>query len=284
MTTRIQPHLIAYSIFLMLVGYAHFTGCADDIKGEQGEIGQPGVDATADAIISFRRPGFTSRPGNPKAVVVPATKTQVAQVYVSGVVYTNTADAAADLLKIGRNGLDTGVAVANTVYYLYAVPQEADSGFDLIASLSDPSIGPTDFQAHSYLGAFMTDDSANVPAFRSEGGRFQANFVLSAISHTGDDNNTQKSIPMPLTAHASIGDLSVSGPTLDRHGYANGWGITSSSKDPFLTTTTAANIRIRNFVVIPLEQPGTIYLRTTEPTNIVYYEHSGWIENVTLWN
>jgi hypothetical protein len=74
----------------------------------------------------------------------------------------------------GPLGLDTGSRVANTFYYLYAIPDAIDdSKFTAIASASAPTeaggTGPTGHGVHRFVGSFRTDGASALMEFYRSG-------------------------------------------------------------------------------------------------------------------
>ena len=88
-----------------------------------------------------------------------ATSPKVA--IIDGKLYARTTQLNVDVGASGRNGLDTGAAALNTVYYLYAIPPTSGRTFDAVFSVTSPSGGgPTGFSSWSYLGAVLRGGTA----------------------------------------------------------------------------------------------------------------------------
>lgn len=79
--------------------------------------------------------------------------------------YSATSPLSVDLTVSGLGGLDTGTEAADTWYYVYAVPGATAGTFGLICSASDPSTGPSGWNAWRYLGFFRNDGSSNIKPF-----------------------------------------------------------------------------------------------------------------------
>lgn len=243
--------------------------------------GLPNLPATIETQLNYRRlrrPSFRSNPADPSQVVIPASVASPAIVFINGVYYVNISDATMDLDTAGRNGLDTGVKAANTIYYLYAIPPTGGTTFDYVCSLATPAVGPTGFPYWSYLGAFHTIAGSVVAVFISSQGRFVSENP-SANSHIGDINWTAKSYLQPSTIKHSFGFVYISGA-----GGAGDQGLVSG-----LSTGNSVNytiLQVNGFenqrqVEFPIFTPGTVYLKTSDAANTVGYYQLGWLEDPT---
>jgi len=81
-------------------------------------------------------------------------------VTVGGLQFKNTSALALDLTTNGVGGLDTGSLVANTQYFVYVVNNSNAAG--IIASTEDTDNGPSGFNSWKQVGAFETNDDAEV--------------------------------------------------------------------------------------------------------------------------
>lgn len=122
-------------------------------------------------------------------------------VIIDGKLYYNSAAEDCNLSTAGRGGLDTGSSVANTPYYLYAIPAVSGRGFDLVASATAPTTGPTGFSSWSYVGACLTASSSGAfDIFTAVGGFLTCTVGLHSASHTGNTTRTDKQLICPTTA------------------------------------------------------------------------------------
>ena len=93
------------------------------------------------------------------------------RVTVGGQQNRTTVDSVMDLTTTGSGGLDTGVLVLDTLYYVYAVNDSDSLGF--VASTALPSVGPTGFTGWTEVGRFRT---------------FAAGTDVAVVSYKGQDS------------------------------------------------------------------------------------------------
>ena len=155
------PYRCAFVFMLLML-----LGCADDLQGVQGE---PGQDASAVLAIAANRPSYQRHATNIDQVIVSASENLPSRVAIDDTVLSNTETKTVELSGNGRGGLDEPSTLSdNTIYYLYAIVDEAEEGFDLIASDNIPDQGPTGFSSWSYLGAILYENATRgiVPFYR----------------------------------------------------------------------------------------------------------------------
>lgn len=257
--------------------------CANDIKGDSGDPGAAGQDATAAALISLMRPGYQSDPADATKLAVPASPANAARVLIDGTVYTNTANLSLDINDAGRNGLDSGFVQANTLYYLYAIPAESATTFDLICSLEGPAKGPQGFSAWSYLGGFITEAVTEVDQIQAWNGRvrFASGNGDLDISST-DLVDTAKVLTIPTTAKFVFGRASFS--TLASAGQSATIGSTVGT--PFTVLRSASGSTADTspaYLEWPILEPQTLYLKVSSAGARVDFRTLGWIEDLTVW-
>jgi len=266
--------------FLLLL-----LGCANDIKGEKGDTGAAGQDASAAIAVSLRRPDFYSKPAdaNVKELIVPATNAQPSRVAINGTIYSNSANAVLNVDNSVRNGIDAGTVAINSLYYLYAIPAESGTGFDLIASLNDPNSGPVGFAGQAtYLGAFITDGggAAEIIPFTSVGGNVQMNqgnyaFDVNITETTIEPNITEYTLKVPIGAKIVRLRAHMVSPTPD-----DSLSL-SSHRDSSITAlkATSATGTIFQYLSWPITHPQKIYGYVTQAADNASLRILGWIEN-----
>lgn len=82
-----------------------------------------------------------------------------------GVRRIGTAPISIDFTTTGLGALDTGTVAADTWYYLYLVPNASGSGLSAVASVSNPSTGPTGYPYWKYCGFARTNSSSQIKLF-----------------------------------------------------------------------------------------------------------------------
>lgn len=124
-----------------------------------------------------------------------------------------TTDLTCNLATNGIGGLDTGSVASDSDYYFYGVNNNDDVG--IIASLRDPSLGPTSYTYGQwmYLGSCSTKSgSAVFPAFISSRGRLIYAKALETKTHTGTTSLTSLTFNgLPVTAKFAYVGLSITG-------------------------------------------------------------------------
>jgi hypothetical protein len=91
-----------------------------------------------------------------------------------------------DLLNSGPGGIDTGVVVANSFYYIYGIQSTTEAyGLDLIASLSPPTSGPLGYAYYRHLGAIRTDAKKRILKFDQYGANFSLRVMRSVEAKQG---------------------------------------------------------------------------------------------------
>ena len=263
--------------------------CTGDIKGEKGDTGTPGQDATSAALISLKRPAFRSSTGSANKVVVPATVSKPAKVLIKGSVYTNTSDTTLDPSTAGPGGLDApGGPAASTIYYLYAIPAGTGSTFNLVASANDPDTGPTAYTDWSYLGSFYTLADSSLPAFIYARGRLVANQQLETKTHPLSDatpGGIAYTLKVPLHALSVIGFA-------EREAQQRGttfWSGTTSGFASVINLDALAGQGAQQIyrAEIPLYDGPKIYISNENQaagTYNAYWVTVGWTEDPTDWN
>ena len=201
-------------------------------------------------------------------------------VFIEGKVYVNTSDATCDLSTSGRDGLDTGSIAHTQDYYIYAIPESSGRGFDLVASATDPSTGPTGFSNWSYIGSCCTRVGvASFHIFQYHNGTCE---ILNGET-TGETDyevtssgGTSQSIQIPVTAKS-----------MHFHAYldsadATDWaqlGPTSSAY-VLVCQTTDSGGRARSYVELPVFESQTVYVKTRDSGVNMRFRIAGWKEDI----
>ncbi len=247
--------------------------CADNIKGDAGK------DATAEGVYLLKRPAFRSSNSSTLDVFVPASKASPAKVYIKGTVYTNETNSDCNIADVGRGGLDIGSVTANKVYYLYSIPAETGSTFDLVASASAPTTGPHGFTDWSYIGAFTTDDTATVNPFYSSKGEYISTDILLQTGSTNSDSVVSNQIEnVPDGIKFFYGAVFVR--SIDNTGY---YGIASG--DTNLTrglrqyVTNTGNAYTTAYGFIPALAGKLIYTHVSDSRANMIFALQGWVED-----
>ena len=279
---------IKHTLIALLV-LPFLASCASDLKGEDGDpgdTGPKGADATADALIAFKRPEYRSVVGDAHgtALVVPASESIPARVLINGVRYENTEETIFEIAKSGRNGLDVGSAEGFKVYYLYAIPGTTTGTFQVVGSLRDPETGPSGFEAGwSYLGGFVTREwsgEVQIIGMTAAKGRVFLNGHPLKVE-TGKISNVPLKILVPRHATAAYGQLHLSLVTdvtkkVVAKSESNAFGLS-----PITIQPTSASDLTYAFGFIPLIEPQTIYIDSEGGANEAEFFVHGWMEDPT---
>lgn len=264
-----------FPLVTLLIGSLHLIGCVDDIKGPPGP---------PDAMWSARRPLFYTIADDTTQVIVPASEASPSRVFINGSLFTNKIDVAGDIHVSGRGGLDRGNAKASTAYYLYAIPDETETSFDLVISANPPSAGPSGFPDWSYLGAFVTDSTIGgrvLPIYSQNGfatieERYSAGGSSSSVSSTTWTSKTISPYPVTVTRH--WGSLVVTG------GATNGEAEIKGSKDTptnaLIAAYTGGDSGDEVYGFVPATDGATVWMQVSSSTLFAYWAVYGWEEDL----
>lgn len=241
----------------------------------------------ADQVLSyifkmkFQKPGFKFVSGaDNKTIRVEATSTAPKFFKIGNEILTLETNLNCSFARNGENGLQTGLTIAaSTFYYVYAI--RGTNGVALLADVQPPTQGPAGFQDWTYLGALNTESgSAIIANFVSYNGRYQQTDVrVEQVSHTGDTNVTAKTIRMPQTAKYVIGMAAYGGAAAaGDNGFITG---SSAANDTYPIAGLVNSLDHFGYMEIPLQTYNTIFLRTDNGANAVYWRSTGWIEDPT---
>lgn len=212
-------------------------------------------------------------------VTVPGSAAAPACVIINGNVYANVSNETCDLSTAGRGGLDTGAIAANTPYYLYAVPNIAGDGFDLVASVTAPTTGPTGFTAWTYIGSFCTElNSAAIEPFQASGGVLLHDDDIEYTAHTGDTTTTAKTYAsMPTTVTAAYGFTSHNGAGAVESSLAVSG--TSAGGDNILVRSQVLNVSNYSYGWVPVFTAQTLWLTLSDAATLGRFYLCGWRED-----
>lgn len=202
-----------------------------------GDHFQIGTGLTFFEKIAARGVSFKATVSDTSQLVVPGSATAPAAVWIDGKLYANVSNATMDLDTAGRSGLDTGSKAANTPYYLYAIPASSGRTFDLVASVTAPSTGPTGFSSFVYLGVFPTVGSSQIDHFfysASDLSYFKMKATNQKPSYESVTDSSQVKVPASKNKPACViidGDvyINVEDETLDMDTSGRG-GIDTGAK------------------------------------------------------
>lgn len=194
---------------------------------------------------------------------------------------TTTSNITCNLANTGINGIDTGAIAANKVYYFYAVVNGAEVG--IIASLNDPSTGPTGYNYGEwmYQGAASTySGAANFPMFSSSVGVCIYAHPIKTQNHTGTTTHTAYTFAgLPLTAKFGYFSINVTG-VLNATGSLSG-SSTSAQYTLFQNIPVAASKNYCGPSMIPLIEAQKIYAKLSNAGVSMDIDFLGWQEDTT---
>lgn len=231
------------------------------------------------AVWRLKRPHYKYYDNN--RVVIPASIGGPVHFSVGSKLLQITADIYADLTVSGVGGLNSGVSrSANTVYYLYVVNNNGDAV--TLVDTSPPSTGPTGYDDWTYVGAFITDSSANVPPFMSYNGVYRGDYAFSTTTGiTSTSFVTINLSPFPDTAHMAWIRLLCSSSSKTVVAYLSGRNVAPyyvfQVKDP-----TGSSDQDWDDRYVPLYTPKTVYARLSGSGSLSVYCY-GWWEEPTRW-
>lgn len=236
-------------------------------------------------LASSRKPGFKTNPADLSQLILSATATSPACVFIDGKIYANVANVTLDLDTAGRNGLDTGAKAAATIYYLYAIPAASGRTFDLVCSVTAPTTGPTGFSSWSYLGAFATyPGTTSIIPFTSVGGVYRTcGDYLDLVTQTGSVLNVAKTIRSPVTSKVVIGTCNyVCTGTAGSAGSISGDAIAAGSS---WAEAVGQVVGLANEceISVAVATATTVYLFTSVAGNTTRLAVRGWIEDPCEW-
>lgn len=230
----------------------------------------------------LRRPGFRCSDTDFTQILMEASDTAPAVVRIQGSHYVLRKSKYLDINASGRNGIDAGTVAANTIYYLYAIPGEITSEFDLLMSLQPPSLGPVGFTGWSYLGAFATEGGTTVEGLVSiDGNCFNWGVGAGFEITISDAAATARTLNMPATARVVRVKLiwtadALAGDNLNLGPSASSITLVSQSADTVLNTQVVT-------IEIPVVTPPIIYSTMTDNADSVTLRVMGWQEDLLLW-
>lgn len=228
--------------------------------------------------FKYSKPAFQANSADTSQILINA-----GSVLINGVVYTNSSNATVDLDTSGRSGLDTGTKAADTVYYVYAIPPTSGSTFDGIVSTTAPTgAGPTGFTSTwSYLGSFRTVGSSAVPFFRYSNGQFVSSVGLQDNSTTGTSAQT-KTYTVSAISKSAYGLFYVTGTSLTDYVRLNPISALTVASGIFARVYSSGNF-CSNWITIPWDTVGTLYMLTENAVNTVGFRIFGWNEDPSLY-
>lgn len=139
-----------------------------------------GSNETPENFMQNYRYGVSPRYKNATTITVSA-----GEIMIDGKMRRNTTDTDITWSGVANGpnlGLDTGTASSDTMYYIYAVADDAETGLDLIISSSATS--PTGVTSYRLIGLFRTASSST---------NIKSNSVASAF---GDEHVVEIWVPM----------------------------------------------------------------------------------------
>lgn len=233
-------------------------------------------------LASSRKPSYESV-GSTTDIDVPASASAPAAVFINGKLYVNTSDVTCDMSASGRNGLDTGSVAADTPYYLYAIPAVSGRGFDVVASATAPTTGPTGFSSWSYIGSFASlEASTTIEDFKASSGiinfagSINSSHIQSDTTPIAETYNNMPTTVKSIWAWVAVRGSSGDGISGDASGKSGGGSGTHSLRQ---RTYNASDEYNYNFGWIAIFTAQTVYLETQNATTDIDCRILGWRED-----
>lgn len=273
----VRRYLGLSSLFTLML-----MACAGDITGPPGQDGADGGDGS----VALKKPVLVPHASLPDRITLPASESKPAEVVLGQTRHQRTANLHARLDAVGENAMDVAVATRERLYYVYAVPaSDPAEGFSVRISSSEPASGPfASPDTYSYLGAVMTDASAQVIPFSCN----QGNCLLTQAMQTYRvDQNTPQSLifAVPVSAYRIYVKAYFSSATMTSQ-YAH------LGSDATCMADTSCQIRIRPnlnndealvFAWLALLESQTLFASSENDSNKLEVEAWGWEENLALY-
>ncbi len=224
---------------------------------------------------ALRRPAF--RWVDDDSVVIDGASSRPMLLMLGGEMRQLSTSLEVQMTVVGPGGLDGGVAVPNRIYYLYAVPTDNNTVAG-IASLNAPtSAGPFGHATWTYLGSFVTGNSAEILRFVFGDGQYRGWVGATGAEVTVTSSlSTAKGVLIPPYATAVFGRFALSGSVTD------GDTISASPTEAGILTVLraqAAGVVPVALLELPVLEPSTVYLAVSDTSTTGTFRPLGWTED-----
>ena len=144
--------------------------------------------------------------------------------------------------------------------------------------ITSSTVGPAHYSVWTYMGAFPTTATSQVPGFRSTNGSFQVvGECLQQLNAVGTGVNPLNFTVVPKTAHIFNGRLSMTG-------HAAGGTLQISGDGSTWENFTAASTQVVDVTaLVALLSPPTVWVSTSAAGSTAFLKPQGWIENPEEW-
>lgn len=232
-------------------------------------------------VSGFQYTGYRMKPSyeysSAKKVIVPASATSPAYFVLGSRAFTVTATLTCNANVTGAGGLTDGTFSANTIYYLYGVL--SSNQVKLLLDHRPPTVGPSGFEAWTYLGACPTyEGSAAFAPFIATSGVLMSDNEIETESHNGDTSLTTKTFEsMPTTAKHGFFLIQLEGTSADSNGRIVGRSGESTNNGA-IQELQVSGVENFNTGWVPMFTAQTVYVLNSSSANTLYAYLMGWRE------